>query len=313
MGKMWAGRTSGDTAKIADEFNSSIGIDSRMFKEDITGSIAHAEMLSFCNIISVKDKESIVNGLQEILADIESGKLKIDMNAEDIHMFVETVLTEKIGDTGKKLHTARSRNDQVALDLRMYLKNKNIEIQNNIKNLVNVITVLAEENIDAVMPGYTHLQRAQPILFSHQILSYAFMLLRDLERLKECYKRTDVSPIGACALAGTTYNTDRKFEAELLGFNSVSLNSIDSVSDRDFCVEILSDISLIMVHLSRFCEELILWSSSEFNFIKISTCAKNFTSCFTWKLSNNAGISRGSFSYIHKIFCSCNSKIIIII
>lgn len=270
MGKMWAGRTSGDTAKIADEFNSSIGIDSKMFKEDITGSIAHAEMLSFCNIISVKDKESIVNGLQEILADIESGKLKIDMNAEDIHMFVETVLTEKIGDMGKKLHTARSRNDQVALDLRMYLKNKNIEIQNNIKNLVKIITVLAEENIDAVMPGYTHLQRAQPILFSHQILSYAFMLLRDLERLKECYKRTDVSPIGACALAGTTYNTDRKFEAELLGFNSVSLNSIDSVSDRDFCVEILSDISLIMVHLSRFCEELILWSSSEFNFIKIS-------------------------------------------
>ena len=270
MAKMWAGRTDGVTEKIADDFNSSIRFDSRMYKEDITGSMAHAAMLSAQGIISEKDRDVIIDGLQSILDDMESGRLEIDENAEDIHMFVEQVLTERTGEAGKKLHTARSRNDQVALDLRLYLRKETDEIYEKVRNLISVITDRAEENKTAIMPGYTHLQRAQPVTFGHHLMAYAMMLLRDLDRLSDARKRLNISPIGSCALAGTTYNTDRKFEAEKLGFDGICLNSIDGVSDRDFCAELIGCISLIMMHLSRFSEEIILWSSWEFKFIELS-------------------------------------------
>lgn len=270
MAKMWEGRTSGVTSKIADDFNSSIRFDSKMYKQDITGSMAHAAMLSAQNIISSDDAEKIIDCLGEILADIESGKLPIDMEAEDIHMFVEQVLTERIGDTGKKLHTARSRNDQVALDIRMYLRDETEEISNLAKDLINAVVGKAEEYKNAIMPGYTHLQRAQPITFGHHLMAYAMMLLRDIDRISDCKKRMNISPIGSCALAGTTYNTDREFEAEKLGFDSICMNSIDGVSDRDFCAEILSALSILMMHLSRFSEEIVLWSSWEFKFVELS-------------------------------------------
>ncbi len=270
MSKMWAGRTDGATEKIADELNSSIKVDGRMFEEDITGSIAHAMMLGAKNIITEKETEELISGLTEILNDLKLGKLKIDESAEDIHMFVEQVLTERIGETGKKLHTARSRNDQVALDTRMYVKKESQLIIEKIKTLIEVVTDKAEEYKDTIMPGYTHLQRAQPITFGHHLMAYAMMLLRDVERFTDTLKRIDICPIGCCALAGTTYDTDRDFEAEKLGFSKIALNSIDGVSDRDFCVEILSACSLLMMHLSRFSEEIILWSSWEFKFIELS-------------------------------------------
>ena len=267
---MWAGRTSAITEKIADDFNSSIRFDSRMYKEDITGSMAHAAMLSAQGIITEKESDSIIDGLQTILDDIESGALPIDLEAEDIHMFVEQVLTQRIGEAGKKLHTARSRNDQVALDTRLYLRNETDEITEKVRKLVEVIVKKADENKAVILPGYTHLQRAQPITFGHHLMAYAMMFLRDLDRLKDSRKRLNVSPIGSCALAGTTYNTDRYFEAEKLGFDGICMNSIDGVSDRDFCAELISCISLIMMHLSRFSEEIILWSSWEFKFVEIS-------------------------------------------
>ena len=270
MAKMWAGVTNAETEKLADEFNSSIGFDSRMYKEDITGSLAHVKMLREQGIICKEDAEKITIGLEEILKDIESGALKIDEEAEDIHMFIEQVLTQRIGDAGKKLHTARSRNDQVALDLRMYLKKECDEISRKTKALIEALCDLAQENADTIMPGYTHLQRAQPVTFGHHLMAYSMMLLRDLGRLKDCKKRMNVSPIGSCALAGTTYDTDRDLEAEELGFESISLNSMDAVSDRDFAAEMLSGISILMMHLSRFSEELILWSSWEFKFIELS-------------------------------------------
>lgn len=270
MAKMWAGRNDGITDKLADDFNSSISFDCKMYKQDIEGSIAHAMMLGVKGIISKADSEVIIDGLSQILTDLENGSLKIDYNAEDIHMFVEQVLTERIGEVGKKLHTARSRNDQVALDLRMYLKEQLVSIKSLLKELVNAIVNKAEQYKLSVMPGYTHLQRAQPISFGHQLLAYASMFMRDIERVNDCYKRTNVSPIGSCALAGTTYDTDREFEAKQLGFESVCINSIDGVSDRDFCVEFLSVASTIMMHLSRFSEELILWSSWEFKFITLA-------------------------------------------
>lgn len=270
MAKMWAGRTSGVTEKLADDFNSSIRFDSRMYKEDITGSMAHAAMLSAQNIITKDESEKIIDGLQTILDDIESGKLPIDMEAEDIHMFVEQVLTERIGEAGKKLHTARSRNDQVALDTRLYLREETDEICNKVKSLLEAVLEKADEYKAVILPGYTHLQRAQPITFGHHLMAYAMMFLRDLDRLKDSRKRLNVSPIGCCALAGTTYNTDRYFEAEKLGFDGVCMNSIDGVSDRDFCAELISCISLIMMHLSRFSEEMILWSSWEFKFVELS-------------------------------------------
>ena len=270
MAKMWAGRTDGQVDKIADDFNSSIRFDSRMYRQDITGSMAHAAMLAAKSIISQEDADKLIDGLEDILTDLDKGKLKIDMTCEDIHMFVEQVLTERIGDVGKKLHTARSRNDQVALDIRMYLRQEIVEISALIKDLIEAVTDKAEEYADAIMPGYTHLQRAQPITFGHHLMAYAMMLLRDLDRLADCSKRMNQSPIGCCALAGTTYDTDREFEAAQLGFDGICQNSLDGVSDRDFCVELMSDLSILMVHLSRFSEEIILWSSWEFKFVELS-------------------------------------------
>ena len=270
MAKMWAGVTAGETDCIADDFNSSIRFDCKLYKEDITGSMAHAAMLAGKGIISQHDADSLIDGLQGILDDLNSGVLEFDLSCEDIHMFVEQVLTERIGDVGKKLHTARSRNDQVALDLRMYLRAQVDEIGALVKAVIGAIVAQAQANKSVIMPGYTHLQRAQPILFSHHLLAYAMMLLRDLDRLADCRKRMNVSPIGCCALAGTTYDTDREFEAAQLGFDAIALNSIDGVSDRDFCVELMSDLSILMMHLSRFSEEIILWSSWEFKFIELS-------------------------------------------
>ena len=270
MAKMWAGVTAGVTDSIADDFNSSIRFDCKMYKEDITGSMAHAAMLGGRGIISQKDAEILIDGLQGILDDLNSGKLEIDLSCEDIHMFVEQVLTERIGDVGKKLHTARSRNDQVALDLRMYLRAQVDEITDLVKDVIEAILKQAEENKSVIMPGYTHLQRAQPILFSHHLMAYAMMLLRDLDRLRDCRKRMNISPIGCCALAGTTYDTDREFEAKQLGFDGIAMNSIDGVSDRDFCLELMSGLSILMMHMSRFSEEIILWASWEFKFIQLS-------------------------------------------
>ena len=270
MAKMWAGRTDGTTEKIADDFNSSIHFDCRMYRQDITGSMAHAAMLAGQGIITQADADALIAGLEEILKDIESGALAIDMECEDIHMFVEQVLTQRIGDVGKKLHTARSRNDQVALDIRMYLREEIDEISELVKNLVAAVTDKAETYKSAIMPGYTHLQRAQPVTFGHHLMAYAMMLLRDLERLADCRKRMNLSPIGCCALAGTTYDTDRYFEAEKLGFDGICMNSLDGVSDRDFCVELMSALSVLMMHLSRFSEEIILWSSWEFKFVELS-------------------------------------------
>ena len=271
MAKMWAGLTSGETSKIADDFNSSISFDSRMYEQDIKGSMAHAAMLAEKGIISTADAARIQEGLEGILQDLASSVLPIDPEAEDIHMFVEQVLTERIGDAGKKLHTARSRNDQVALDLRMYLRDEIDVIDQKIRTLGRSISKLAEDYKTAIMPGYTHLQRAQPVTFAHHLMAYAMMLTRDLGRLADCRKRMNVSPIGSCALAGTTYDTDRYMEAEALGFNGITLNSMDGVSDRDFCVELMSCLSLVMLHLSRFSEEIILWSSWEFQFVALSS------------------------------------------
>ena len=270
MAKMWEGRTSGEVSAIADDFNSSIRFDYKLYKQDITGSMAHAAMLGATGIISQKDADTLIAGLEQILQDLESGALEFDWKSEDIHMFVEQVLTARLGDVGKKLHTARSRNDQVALDLRMYLRNEIDEIAQLVKALIQAILDQAEGNPGVIMPGYTHLQRAQPILFAHHLMAYAMMLLRDLGRLGDTRKRMNVSTIGCCALAGTTYATDREFEAKQLGFDAVALNSIDGVSDRDFCVELMSALSVLMMHLSRFSEEIILWSSWEFKFVELS-------------------------------------------
>ncbi len=270
MAKMWAGRTDGMTSKLADDFNSSIHFDSRMFRQDITGSMVHAAMLGAQGIITQAEAETIIDELSHILVELESGSLPFDMTCEDIHMFVEQVLTSRIGDVGKKLHTARSRNDQVALDFRMYLRDEIDEITALIQALIHTVTDKAEQYASAIMPGYTHLQRAQPITFGHHLMAYAMMLLRDLSRLEDCRKRMNVSPIGSCALAGTTYGTDREFEAQKLEFDSVCLNSIDGVSDRDFAIELLSALAVLMMHLSRFSEEVILWCSWEFKFVELS-------------------------------------------
>ena len=270
MAKMWAGRTDGVTSKLADDFNSSIHFDSRMFRQDITGSMAHAAMLGAKNIITELEADQIIDGLSQILEDIETGKLPFDMECEDIHMFVEQVLTSRIGEVGKKLHTARSRNDQVALDFRMYLRDEIDEISTLVRELTQTVTDKAETYASAIMPGYTHLQRAQPITFGHHLMAYGMMLLRDIDRLSDCRKRMNVSPIGSCALAGTTYDTDRLLEAEKLGFDGVCMNSIDGVSDRDFAIELLSCLATLMMHLSRFSEEVILWCSWEFKFVELS-------------------------------------------
>ena len=266
---MWAGRFAKALDSKADDFNSSIRFDHKMYRQDIMGSVAHANMLSKQGIISAQDRDAIVGGLTDILADLDSGELDFDMSCEDIHMFVEAELTRRIGDAGKRLHTARSRNDQVALDVRMYLRDRTQDIRRLLVELIGEITAKAEENKAVIVPGYTHLQRAQPITFGHHLMAYAMMLLRDISRLDDAVRRMNVSPIGCCALAGTTYNTDRRFEAEALGFDGITMNSLDGVSDRDFCLELMSAYSIIMMHLSRFSEEVILWSSWEFKYVEL--------------------------------------------
>jgi len=267
--KMWQGRFKKEADSSVNDFNSSISFDSRMYREDLTGSMAHAEMLGKCGIIEKSEADAIIAELKNILADIDAGKLVFSPDAEDIHMFCEQVLTERIGDTGKRLHTARSRNDQVALDIRMYIKNRIKDLSLSVINLLEVIYKKASENLDTVMPGYTHLQRAQPITFAHHLSAYAFMFSRDLERLWQTYDRCNVMPLGSGAIAGTTYPIDRQFVAEKLGFDSVTLNSIDGVSDRDFLLDLSSCLSILMMHLSRFSEEMILWCSSEFAFVEL--------------------------------------------
>ena len=266
---MWEGRFSKKLDERTNDFNSSIKFDHRMYKQDIKGSIAHSKMLSKQGIIKEEEAKSIIEGLNKILEDLENGKLEFDPNSEDIHMFIEEELTKRIGDNGKKLHTARSRNDQVVLDIRMYLKEEVEELKEKLKELIHTFIKKAEENMNTIMPGYTHMQRAQPVTFAHHLIAYVQMFLRDLERLNETYKRIDVCPIGSCALAGTTYPLDREFEAKELGFSKITENSLDGVSDRDFVIELLSDISIIMMHLSRISEEIILWCSWEFKFIEL--------------------------------------------
>ena len=269
MAKLWKGRTKASLNPLADELNCCIGVDKRLFRNDIDGSIAHAMMLGRQGIIPDDEAELICVELHRIKCELESGELEFDMTAEDIHMFVEQVLTERLGDVGKKLHTARSRNDQVALDLRLYLRQEIAAIRGLVLALLAVLIDKAEQYKDAIMPGYTHMQRAQGVTFGHHLMAYAMMLQRDVGRLDDTAGRMDVSPIGCCALAGTTFPIDRVWEARQLGFSSVALNSMDGVSDRDFCVEFLSACAVLMMHLSRFSEELILWSSWEFRFVEL--------------------------------------------
>ncbi|MBE6864329.1 MAG: argininosuccinate lyase [Ruminococcus flavefaciens] len=266
---MWAGRFSKQVDSTVNAFNSSIAFDGRMYRHDIQGSIAHATMLGDCGIISKEDSLEIISGLKEILADIDSGKLELDPSAEDIHMFVEAELTKRLGDVGKRLHTSRSRNDQVAVDLRLYLRDEVSEIQQMVTDLIRTIIGIAKEHTETVMPGYTHLQRAQPITFAHHLMAYVWMLLRDLERFSDAAKRMNYCPLGCGALAGTTYKTNRQQTSDLLGFTAPMENSLDGVSDRDYCVELCCAMSLLMTHLSRFSEEIILWCSWEFKFVEL--------------------------------------------
>ncbi|MBP0959423.1 MAG: argininosuccinate lyase [Oscillospiraceae bacterium] len=269
MAKMWAGRFSKEVDEKVNDFNSSVSFDARMYKQDIQGSIAHATMLGECGIIDLEESKQIANELGAIFQDIHSGELEIDPTAEDIHMFVEAELTKRLGETGKRLHTARSRNDQVALDIRMNLKAETKSITELVKKLLEVLCNIADEHKTTVMPGYTHLQRAQPITFGHHLMAYAQMLLRDLGRLEDTYKRMNVMPLGSGALASTTYPINRQRVCDILGFSEVTQNSLDGVSDRDFCIELASAISILMMHLSRFSEEIILWCSWEFKFIEL--------------------------------------------
>ena len=300
MAKMWAGRTDGQTDRLADDFNSSIGFDCRMYRQDITGSMAHAAMLGATGILPKADADTLIDGLQTILDDLGSGKLQFDPACEDIHMFVEQVLTERLGDVGKKLHTARSRNDQVALDLRMYLREQCDAISAQVKTLIEALVDRAAEYKSAIMPGYTHLQRAQPITFGHHLMAYAMMLLRDRSRLADCRKRMNRSPIGCCALAGTTYPTDRAMEAAQLGFDGICMNSLDGVSDRDFCAEFLSTLSILMMHLSRLSEELILWTSWEFGFVELSDAYTTGSSIMPQKKNSDmAELIRGKTGRVY--------------
>ena len=300
MAKMWAGRTDGQTDRLADDFNSSIGFDCRMYRQDITGSMAHAAMLGATGILPKADADTLIDGLQTILDDLGSGKLQFDPACEDIHMFVEQVLTERLGDVGKKLHTARSRNDQVALDLRMYLREQCDAISAQVKTLIEALVDRAAEYKSAIMPGYTHLQRAQPITFGHHLMAYAMMLLRDRSRLSDCRKRMNRSPIGCCALAGTTYPTDRAMEAAQLGFDGICMNSLDGVSDRDFCAEFLSAVSILMMHLSRLSEELILWTSWEFGFVELSDAYTTGSSIMPQKKNSDmAELIRGKTGRVY--------------
>ena len=297
---MWAGRFAKELDVKANDFNSSIRFDHKMYRQDIEGSVAHAKMLAKQGIISAQDCELIVDGLLSVLEDIESGELEFDMSCEDIHMFVEAELTKRIGDAGKRLHTARSRNDQVALDVRMYLRERTAQIIELLRVLVADITDKAQENRAVIVPGYTHLQRAQPITFGHHLMAYAMMLLRDISRLQDAVARMNYSPIGSCALAGTTYNTDRGFEAAELGFDGVVRNSIDGVSDRDFCVELMSAYAIIMMHLSRLSEEIILWSSWEFRFVELDDAYTTGSSIMPQKKNSDmAELVRGKTGRVY--------------
>ena len=267
--KLWSGRFQKEANSNLDDFNSSIHIDSRMYKEDIKGSIAHVTMLGKCNIVTIEESNQIIKGLKEILEEIESGKVQFSKNNEDIHMNIESLLIKKVGSVGKKLHTARSRNDQVALDIRMNLKSEIENIKALILDFQKVLLKKASANIHTIMPGYTHMQKAQPITFAHHLMAYSSMLKRDYERLEDCYKRLDYMPLGSCALATTTYPIDRDMVKDILGFSNLVENSIDAVSDRDFVLELGSNLSIIMIHLSRFSEEVILWCSSEFSYIEL--------------------------------------------
>lgn len=267
--KLWGGRFTKSTDSFTDHFHSSISFDQRLYKQDIEGSIAHANMLGIQGIITKEDAALICKTLQEIMSDIENGTIAFDEKAEDIHMNIETILISRIGDVGKRLHTGRSRNDQVALDTRMYVKEEIFTIQQLIKDLLIVLNNLSQKHTETILPGYTHLQRAQPITLAHHFLAYAEMFKRDYERLTDTNKRTNIMPLGSGALASTTYPLDRSYTAQALGFDGITLNSLDGVSDRDFCIELLSALSMLMMHLSRFCEEIILWSSHEFKFIEL--------------------------------------------
>ena len=267
--KLWSGRFDKNTDTLVDELNASISFDFCMYREDIAGSIAHAEMLGAQGIIEPSEAEKIIAGLREILGDIEAGKIEFGIETEDIHMSVETELTKRIGDTGKRLHTARSRNDQVALDIRMYLKGEIAEIHGLAIELLKVLSKSASENISVIMPAYTHLQRAQPTTFGHYMMAYANMLHRDVTRLEDCLERMDEMPLGSGALTGTTYPIDREMVAKHLGFAGITQNSLDGVSDRDFALELISALSIMMMHLSRFSEEIIMWCSWEFKFIEL--------------------------------------------
>lgn len=270
MEKIWKGRINCALDETAEKLNSSIAVDSRMYEWDIIGSIAHATMLGATGIISQQDSQALTTELSTILSEIKADKLTIDASAEDIHSFIESELTKRLGNVGKKLHTARSRNDQVALDTRLTLLEEIKNIQAEIVALIDTLLQKAEQNITTVMAGYTHMQQAQPVTFAHHLLAYASMLLRDLDRLSDCSKRTAVSPLGSCALAGTTMPIDRQLTANTLKLNGVCLNSMDGVSDRDFVIELASALSMVMMHLSRFCEEIIIWSSFEFKYIELS-------------------------------------------
>lgn len=267
--KLWKGRFTKQASSSSDEFNASIGFDQRLYEEDIAGSIAHAKMLAKQNIITEEDAGKIVSALLDIREEIRNGSIAFSVEQEDIHMNIESLLTERIGDTGKKLHTARSRNDQIACDFKMYVKKSCSEIDLLLDELQDTIKVLAEEHSETVMPGYTHLQRAQPVTFGYHLLAYHQMFKRDRSRFFDCKKRTDSLPLGSGALAGTSYDTDRDFLSGELGFSSVTSNAMDSVSDRDFALEFLNCCSLCMMHLSRFCEEIIIWNSKEFSFIEL--------------------------------------------
>ncbi len=300
MAKMWAGVSSGQTSKLADDFNSSLHFGWRVYRQDIRGSMAHAAMLADCGIIPAEDAAAIQKGLQSILSDLDSGALTFDRPCEDIHMFVEEILTERIGEPGKKLHTARSRNDQVALDLRLYLRDEAAEIRQLTAALISAIVKQAEAGKSYIVPGYTHLQRAQPILFAQQLLAYAMMLLRDDGRIADAVKRMNYSPIGCCALAGTSYPTNRQAEATALGFDGVCRNSIDGVSDRDFCLELMSALSVEMMHLSRLSEELILWSSFEFRFVRLDDAYTTGSSIMPQKKNSDmAELVRGKTGRVY--------------
>ena len=286
--KLWGGRFKKETSGLMDDFHSSISFDCRMYREDITGSIAHAEMLGRQGIIPEEDARKIVQGLKDILIDIEAGKIEFSAQAEDIHMNIESLLIQRIGEAGKRLHTGRSRNDQVALDIRMYQKRRIEDLCGLLKNLEEVILNIARSNLDTIMPGYTHLQKAQPITLAHQVMAYFQMFAWDIMRLKDCCSRTNICPLGSGALAGTTYPLDREYVAHSLGFADITQNSLDGVSDRDFLIECAACCSIIMMHLSRWCEELILWSSNEFGFVEMDDAFSTGSSIMPQKKNPDA-------------------------